>query len=297
MIFINSNECTFLRKFGDGTQQIRFPKDFNRHNLGPDLAFTWLYDNEEELLTLYYLVSYYRMTDYMFDNPVYTLKVPYLPNARMDRVQEYFNNNEKSNPSEVFTLKFFANFINSLKFDQVITYDVHSEVAKSLINNIIDWSPERQIKKAMDDIKARILSNNLTICFPDFGAYKRYAKLPIFRQYDVVYGVKTRDWHSREIKSLNIVSDEFGAPIDNLSNGDVLIIDDIISTGGTISRVVKELLNKGAKGIYCYCSHLENSAFKGTEFGDLVHDKKIEMVYTTDSIFRKKNDSVKILEV
>ena len=300
MIYINSGQCWFLKNFTDGTQQIRFPKEFNRHNLGPDLAFTWLYENEAELVTLYYLVNYYRATDYMFDNPVYTLKVPYLPNARMDRVQEYFSDIEKTNPSEVFTLKYFAKFINDLHFDKVITFDVHSNVALSLIDNCIDWSPEIAIKEAMNRIKMDTGVDDLTICFPDFGAYTRYTKLSAFKDCHVVYGLKSRDWHTREIKSMKIVSDMTGTPIEKITTKNVLVIDDIISSGGTIAKVAKELLNCGVENIFCYCSHLENKAFDFTgknAFSDLVQDGKIKTVYTTNSIYRGSKNCVKMVQL
>ena len=167
-----------------------------------------------------------------------------------------------------------------------------------MIDNCIDWSPETAILEAMTEIKKETGSKDLTICFPDFGAYTRYAKLPVFRQCNVVYGLKSRNWHTREIKSMKIVSDETGTPVKKISTKNVLVVDDIISSGGTIAKVTRELLGCGAENVFCYCSHLENKAFDYTgksAFSDMVNDKNIKMVFTTNSIYRGNKDCVKIV--
>ena len=298
MITINGQSTSFITKFNDGTKQIRFPESFNRHNLGPDLLFTWLYDNDEEIMTLYYLVSYFRSTDYIFDNPTYILKVPYLPNARMDRVKEFFDSNEKTNPREVFTLKYFCNFINSLKFDKVITFDVHSSVALSLLNNCEDWSPNRNIKQAINEI-TKETDKEVVIVVPDMGAYQRYSGLSSLAGLKAISGIKIRDWHTRAITVLTLtpITANTNLTNDYLKDKAVLIIDDIIGTGGTISLVIDKLVSTlGAQDIYAYCSHLENGALQYGESKilDKIENGTIKKIFTTNSIFRKKN---KIVEV
>lgn len=296
MIIINGTEVTFINHFGDNTQQIRFPDKFNRHNIGPDLCFTWLYENDEELVSLFYLVKYYRATDYLFDNPTYILKVPYLPNARMDRVQEFFSKNDKSNPSEVFTLKFFCEFINSMNFDKVITFDVHSPVALSLLNHCEDWSPDLYIKKALQNIAIED-KNEIVIVVPDMGAYKRYSSLTSIKKLQAISGIKVRDWHTRQINSLTFASITPGIDVtqpDFLKGKSILIIDDIIGTGGTVANVIKKLKEtSGVENIYIYCSHLENASLK---YGDSklldVLENDIKMIYTTDSIFKKNHPKI-----
>ena len=244
MITINGNPVKFIKHFNDGTQQIRFPETFNRHHLGPDLSFNWFYENDEELVSLMYLVKYYRNTDYLFDNSTYVLRIPYLPNARMDRVQEFFSTHDKSNPSEVFTLKFFCEIINSMNFDKVITFDVHSPVALSLLNKCEDWTPDLQITKVLQKIKQNS-SEEIVIVVPDMGAYNRYKALNSIKHLKAITGVKIRDWHTREIKDLclkAIAGDIETDNIDFLQGKNVIIIDDIISSGGTISRVIDKLL-------------------------------------------------------
>ncbi len=297
MIKINGNPVTFVNHFNDGTQQIRFPQKFNRHNLGPDLSFTWHYENDEELVTLFYLVKYYRTTDYLFDNPTYVLRMLYLPNARMDRVQEFFSKHDKSNPSEVFTLKFFCDFINSLHFDKIITYDVHSSVALSLLNNCEDWSPDMTIRKVLQNI-ASTDKNEIVIVVPDMGAYRRYAGLQSIKNLKAISGVKVRDWHTRVITDLTLNSIAGGLDVNKpgfLKGKSILIIDDIIGTGGTISRVINKLKETSeVENIYIYCSHLENNNSIDNVLYDKLDDGTITKMFTTDSLYKKHNTHIDV---
>lgn len=293
MIKINGKEVFFVRHFNDGTQLIRFPKEFDINVISLDntLKFEWYYDSDEELLTLQYLVAYYRSVN---TKPCikFVLFVPYLPNARMDRVQEFFDE-FKTNPKEVFTLKFFCDIINSMNFDQVITYDVHSNVAKSLINNYINIDPITNISKVISEIKS--FNNDLVVCFPDLGALKRYGALSCFKGIKLIYGVKCRDWETTKITGMTVISAEGDENID-LTNTNVLIVDDIIGTGQTMSLVIRKLKEYNVNKIYLEASHTENNALSSDNeyIKPLVDDRTIEKIYTSNSILRQNNKNVKL---
>ena len=120
MIFVDDRKIDFT-SFPDGTSSIRIaPKlDFTFFAMGKSAYFIrWMYDNDAECMQLWYLVKHLKSAG----NPLLYLEMPYIPNARMDRVK---------NRDEVFTLKWFAEFINSLGFESVKVLDPHSNVAKS----------------------------------------------------------------------------------------------------------------------------------------------------------------------
>ena len=71
--------------------------------------------------------------------------MPYIPNARMDRVK---------NSDEVFTLKYFAEFINDLKFDTVEVLDPHSNVSTALIDNISIIEPTDIILHILETVNS-----------------------------------------------------------------------------------------------------------------------------------------------
>lgn len=123
MIFVDDRKIDFT-SFPDGTSSIRIaPKlDFTFFAMGKSAYFIrWMYDNDAECMQLWYLVKHLKSAG----NPLLYLEMPYIPNARMDRVK---------NRDEVFTLKWFAEFINSLGFESVKVLDPHSNVAMALIN-------------------------------------------------------------------------------------------------------------------------------------------------------------------
>ena len=297
MIKINGKDTNFIRHFNDGTQLLRLPKDFNINVIALDnvLKFEWYYDSDEELLTLQYLVSYYRSVNTK-PNMKFILFAPYLPNARMDRVQEFFDEH-KTNPKEVFTLKFFCDIINSMNFDSVITDDVHSNVAKSLLNNYINIDPTPNIKRVIEGIRIAYNDKDFVVCFPDLGALKRYGSLPCFKGIKLLYGVKCRDWESGRITGMNIISAEGNENI-NLEGTTVLIVDDIIGTGATVNLVVQKLKEYGAEFIYLEASHMENTAIASDNdcIKPLLDNGTISIIYTSNSILRKKHPNIHLFE-
>ena len=79
----------------------------------------WNYENDSEFLTLAYLVKHFRAHGIKD----VCLRMPYIPNARQDRVKS---------PEDVFTLKYFAELLNSLNLTQVDVLDPHSAVSEAL---------------------------------------------------------------------------------------------------------------------------------------------------------------------
>lgn len=101
---------------------------------------------------------------YCWDHRVVpNLYMPYIPDARMDRVKH---------ENELFTLKYFAQTINSLHFGKVEVLDPHSDVSAALFNKVHVESPNRMIEDAVK----KIASNNLMMFYPD-GAYGRFCYL------------------------------------------------------------------------------------------------------------------------
>lgn len=111
----------------------------------------WFFESMEELTAVEYI------TRYCWDHRVVpNLYMPYIPDARMDRVK-YEN--------ELFTLKYFAQTINSLHFGRVEVLDPHSDVSAALFNKVHVESPNRMI----EDTVKKIASDNLMMFYPDSG--------------------------------------------------------------------------------------------------------------------------------
>lgn len=260
MISIN-NKVVNIDSFGDGTILMKqdLPEATNESKF-QEMKISWNYENERELVALIFLTRHVQELGY--EN--ISLFMPYVPNARQDRVK----NNE-----DIFTLKYFAEVINALRYNKVYVLDVHSNVSIQYLQNVVALSASSLIDSTMT-----FLGDNLKVypiqVFPDKGAFERYS-----HQYneEAMYGVKERDWKSMEIKTFRIETNG----LKNIQGRDVIIIDDICSYGGTFYHTACKLKEMGVKDIYIYCTHCEDNIFKGSL---LEKDDLIKMVFTTDSI-------------
>ena len=238
------------------------------HNYGSSSSATilWQFENNEELVALIFLTKHLRSKGVRH----ISLYMPYIPNARQDRVKC---------DTDIFTLKYFAEIINSLDFDEVAVLDPHSSVSEALFDRIwlVDYS--WYIKRAIDDCTPDILF------YPDEGAMKRYSATA---KKEYAFGIKKRDWESGKIEGLDVCGD-----IEKIKGKNVLIIDDICSRGGTFYHSAKKLKELGANKIYLYITHCENTIFEG----ELLKGDLIEKIYTTNSIFTKKHERIKVFEV
>ena len=118
-----------INHFPDSTQLIKLDNTWE-FDFAMDLSINcwieWKYESDEELVSLIYLVNHLRDK---LDVAEISLKMQYLPNARMDRTV---------NKEEVFTLKYFCGIINSLNFKRVLVLDVHSNVSIALLDRVIE---------------------------------------------------------------------------------------------------------------------------------------------------------------
>jgi ribose-phosphate pyrophosphokinase len=252
--------------FPDGTLSTKIKAESFCNAENPFPIIEWYYENNEEMATLYFVTMHFKET-----YKEVALNLPYIPNARQDRVKK---------EEDVFYLKHFANFINSLGFTWVKVRDPHSAVSEALINNLIVESAEKYIIGAIKECDPDM------IFYPDEGAMKRYsATTPM----EYAFGVKRRDWSSGKIKGLDVMGD-----VKRFVGKDVLIIDDICSKGGTFYQSATKLKELGVNNIYLYVTHCENTIFEGEL---LEEEDLIEHIYTTESIFTGESEKIHIIKL
>ena len=256
-------------------EQNRFPdetlalKEINVDLLSDNFAnwIDWMYDGDEEMFTIMSLVDLIRRNS---QGRIY-LKMPYLPNARMDRIKT---------DTENFALKVFANWINGLGFDRIFVENVHSNVSNALVNNIVDSLPDDDIKTITKDYDFDV------IFFPDEGACKRYKDMDVIKELGlpIAFGIKNRDWKTGEILNLDVV----GADVKDKK---VLIIDDICSKGFTFYYSGMKLRELGALDVRLYVTHCEDT-IRG---GKILDTDVVSKVYTTDSICHYDGDKIEFV--
>lgn len=287
MIKVNGSEIK-REHFPDNTLMLlNFSEDVISWPMNREIKITWLYEDECEMAMVLFLTKHIRETFESYS----TLKLilPYVPNARMDRTKS---------DCEVFTLKYFCDFINYLGFDKVEIFDPHSDVTPALIKNVKVITPSKVISDVLDDIElvseTPVYKGTTIIYFPDAGAMKRYKDIPRLKGYDIIYGEKERDWKTGKITGLKIFSQK-GERIDNIENylskKCVLMIDDIISYGGTLAYSADALKKIGASYIYVYASHVENSIVNAgiNKVKERLDNETISELFTTNSIYKDRD--------
>lgn len=286
-------------KFPDNTLSIfDFPTALFDTNM-PTVDITWRYENDSEFFLLYCCVNHIRE---IHNNVKINLYLPYVYGARMDRVK---HNNE------VFILKHFAKFINSLNFEKVSVFDPHSDVSLGVIDRVdntmsIKFYIDRAMSKICYDIfgscwNVKDQYENIVLYYPDYGAQKRYSNLDFLKNYKFIYGCKTRDWETGKITGLKICNKD-GIVIDYSEDKDiikdkvVLMIDDIISYGGTLAYSADALRKYDVKDIYAYASHTENSVLdeEKSKLLERLKNGVVKKVFTTNSLYTGESEYIDV---
>lgn len=261
MIKVNG-KVVDINHFPDGTLLIKNEKT----DCYPEIE--WRYENDAELFALICLTR--QLQDQFGERP--GLYMPYIPHARMDRV--------KTN-ADVFTLKYFAEIINNLDFEEVLVFDPHSHVSEALFKNLrID-----DAKFYIDKARLEVCKHPFLMFYPDEGAMKRYSGLV---QHPYCFGIKRRNWETGKIEGLDVVGE-----VEQIKGKDILVVDDICSRGGTFLHSTRKLKELGANKIYLYVSHCENTILEG----ELLDGDLIEKVFTTNSIFTKSHEKIEVFEL
>lgn len=192
------------------------------------------------------------------------LKLMYLPYARQDRV---------CNTGEAFSARVFAQMLDAMQFDVIITADVHSNVILSYIKTPI-------IQVTINDIfklKYQPLMPNMVLVAPDKGSYDKVKSLAEMLIVPFISATKIR-----KDGNIKIELDDTNVTVEGQN---LLIVDDICDGGGTFTGLSKLLNYKSPKTINLYVTHGIFSRGLGP-----LRDAGIDRIYTTNSITAKGQD-------
>ena len=257
MIYLNGEEIA-IERFHDGAPANTIAPQ------GKRCLIEWRYEDDSEAMFLWYLVHHLR--EGATNAEMIELMLPYLPTARADRCKY---------EEDVFYLKYFAKFINSLHFDSVWCVDIHSTVGEALIDNLVVLSPELLIYYTMNQLYKQYKIEKPLIYLTDSGSLKKFNSM---LHTSFIFGIKERNWATHQITNLRI---EKSDPDIEIEGRDILIVDDILASGRTILTGAQKLKELGANRIFIYVSHCENQVLDS----ELLKSGLIEKIFTTNSIF------------
>ena len=258
-----------FKPFGDGHSitNITFPSNIEQHinvngiDINNDILITCRIRNMNDFFIV--LLCNNALKNIGCKN--INLFIPYLPYSRQDRI---------CSGGDAFSLKVVANILNTQEFKKIFTFDVHSNVSTSLINNLINLDPYYMLTCII-----KYLPPDLILVAPDFGAIERVKHLAKKLNLHSIHCSKTRDPKNGAL--LNFSCNE------DVKNKHLLIVDDICSRGGTFIGLSDLLKQNGASSIHLYVSHYEGSATES-----LFKDSGIDIIFKSNSINDYHSDFV-----
>ena len=199
--------------------------------------------------------------------------IPYFGYARQDR---------KDKPRVSIGAKLMADLLSATGIDRVITMDLHADQIQGFFNVPVDHLFASAL---FVPFISKMKLENITIASPDVGGTKRANTYARMLETDMVICHKTRT-KANVVNNMTLIGDVRGR--------DVIIIDDLIDTAGTITKAANLIKKEGARSVRAFAAH---GVLSGPAI-ERIDQSALEEVYFTDSLKPKTgNDKIKYLTV
>ena len=199
--------------------------------------------------------------------------VPYFGMARQDR---------KDKPRVPIGAKLYANLISSAGATRIMTIDLHADQIQGFFEVPVDHLFGSTVFiKYIESLKLK----NLIIASPDVGGSKRANAYARYFNCDIVICYKKRKV-ANKVAEMKIIGD--------VSERDVILVDDMIDTGGTLVKAAKIMKDSGAKSVRAICTHpvLSGSAY------DNINQSLIEELIVSDTLpIKQQSSKIKVLTI
>lgn len=187
------------------------------------------------------------------------LVIPYLPHSRQER---------RDGQRTAISSRMIADIIQLMGADRIITLDLHTNAIEGFYKIPLD--PLSSLKLFVGHIKNLELPD-LCLCSPDFGGIKRIKQYKKHVEADMVVINKER-LKANQVAHMEIIGEVQGK--------NVIIVDDLVDTAGTLCKAADLLIEHGAKSVRAYCTH---GVLSGAAL-DTLQQSKIEKLYIADTV-------------
>ena len=202
-----------------------------------------------------------------------TAVIPYFGYARQDR---------KDKPRVPITSKLVTNLLEAAGATRIMTMDLHADQIQGFFEIPVDHLYSSSL--FIPDIEKLRLSD-LTIASPDMGGSKRATAYAKQLSTEVVICYKQRK-QANQIDKMTVIGD--------VSNRHVILVDDMVDTGGTLVKAAEMLIDKGAKSVRAYCTH---GVLSGQAIEKIENSKLQELVITNTIPQLKQSSKIRVLDV
>lgn len=199
--------------------------------------------------------------------------IPYYGYARQDR---------KDKPRVAIGSKLIANMLTAAGADRVITMDLHAPQIQGYFDIPVDHLDSSVIFiPYIEQLKLE----NLTFAAPDVGSANRIREIASYFNAEMVICDKHRK-RANEIASMVVIGD--------VTDRNVILIDDICDTGGTLAKSAGLLLEKGARSVRAMCTH---PVLSGKAYENITNSVLEELVVCDTIPLKQQVDKIKVLSV
>jgi len=200
-----------------------------------------------------------------------TAVMPYFGWARQDR---------KDQPRVAIGAKLVANLLQSAGATRIITMDLHADQIQGFFEKPVDHLYASTI--FMPYVKSLNL-DNLTIASPDMGGSKRAYAYSKHLHCDVVICYKQRK-KANEISSMELIGDVKGK--------NVILVDDMIDTGGTLAHAANLMMERGAISVRAICTH---PILSGDAYNKIQESGLTELIVSDTIPLKKEISKIKVV--
>jgi len=200
-----------------------------------------------------------------------TAVLPYFGWARQDR---------KDKPRVPIAAKMVASILETAGATRIITMDLHADQIQGFFEKPVDHLFASTI--FLPHLR-KLALDNLTIASPDMGGSKRAYAYSKALESDVVICYKQR-------AKANVISHM--ELIGNVEGKNVVLVDDMVDTAGTLTKAADIMMERGAKSVRAICTHpvLSGEAYERIE------NSKLQELIVTDSIpLKKESRKIKVV--
>jgi ribose-phosphate pyrophosphokinase len=200
-----------------------------------------------------------------------TAVIPYYGLARQDR---------KDKPRVAIGSKLVANLLVAAGINRIMTMDLHAAQIQGFFDIPVDHLDASVI--FVPYIKSLKLGN-LTIASPDMGGSYRARTFAKFFNAEVVICDKRRK-RANEIESMTVIGD--------VTDQDIVLIDDICDTAGTLAKAAGLIMERGARSVRAVCTH---AVLSGKAYETIENSALSELIVTDTIQLKQQSPKIRVL--
>tara|TARA_B100000963_G_scaffold175566_2_gene152654 strand:- start:8225 stop:9157 length:933 start_codon:yes stop_codon:yes gene_type:complete len=255
-----------LGKFSDGELSFRYTETVR----GSDVYIVQSTVNgSDNLIELFLMIDAAKRASAKHVNVV----IPYYGYARQDR---------KDKPRIAVSAKLMANLLTASGASRVVTCDLHAGQIQGFFDIPLDHLNGSSV--FVPYVK-KLNLENVIFASPDAGGTERVRDYAKYFDCEFVICDKTRE-KANEVKSVEVIGE--------VKDKDVIIVDDLIDTGGTIAMASNVIMDKGAKSVRAIITH---PVLSGNAEENLENSSLIELVVTDSIPLNIRNKKIKVLSI